>query len=584
MPDGTSIGWASDRCLLVGWPGEAVPADDVHGALARLRSARIEGLRDLTPGWASIMLTFDPAGLDPKRAEQQAREAMNAGEDRGRRREKYAFDRVRPGRSPELSVPLPSSAFKPSPRLVEVPVCYEGPCAPDIEDVARRNGLTPAEVVALHSGADYVVRLIGFSPGFAYLDGLPQRLSTPRLDLPRTRVPAGSVGIAGGQTGVYPHATPGGWRLIGRTPLCLFDPIRDPPALLGTGDRVRFVAVSLSRFQAMQEESAGAIQPSSRGPTPEAAGPAMRVEIPGLLTTVQDLGREGFGGMGVPNGGAADSISYRLGNRLVGNEDGAPALEMTLLGGTFQFCGDARLVLAGGSLDAWIEGANGESRPVAVWTPIDVRAGERLRVGAMASGCRAYLCVAGGVIVPRVLGSASTHVGAGFGGHEGRALRIGDWLWFGSGSSRGRRALSSDQRAVLDESFSRRVIRAVEGAHARMFDSAAVDAFWRSEFVVSRQSDRMGLRLEGSVIASPGAGRLPSEPMPRGAVQVPEGGRPIVLMPDHPTTGGYPVIACAATVDLPALGQLRPGDRITFERVSIAGALALLRQQEIGIR
>lgn len=584
MPDGTSIGWVSDRCLLVRWRDEAVAADCLHAAAARLWAARLDALRDVTPAWASVMLTFDAARLDPASAEDRVRGALDTEAGRGERSEQAdrAFPPSEAGFLP--CPPAHSPAFHASPQVVEIPVCYEGACAPDIEDVARMNNLTPTEVAALHSGAEYVVRFIGFSPGFAYLDGLPERLSTPRLDQPRTRVPAGSVGIAGSQTGVYPHATPGGWRLIGRTPLRLFDPMRDPPALLGTGDRVRFIAISWTRFQAMQEESAGAIQPSSRGPTPKAAGPAMRVEVPGLLTTVQDLGREGFGGMGVPIGGAADSMSYRLGNRLVGNEDGAPALEMTLLGGTFQFCRAACLVLAGGSLDARIEGADGESRPVAVWTPIDVRAGERLRIGAMASGCRAYLCIAGGVIVPRVLGSASTHVGAGFGGHEGRALRNGDSLWLGGALARERRALSSVERAALDESFSRRVIRAVEGAHARMFDPAAVDAFWRSEFVVSRQSDRMGLRLEGPVIASPGAGRWPSEPMPRGAVQVPEGGRPIVLMPDHPTTGGYPVIACAATVDLPALGQLRPGDRIRFERVSIVEALALLRQQEIGIR
>jgi inhibitor of KinA len=135
-------------------------------------------------------------------------------------------------------------------KTVEIPVCYGGEFGPDIADVAERAGMTELQVAALHARADYQVHAIGFTPGFPYLGGLPAALSTPRRSAPRTRVPAGSVGIGGGQTGVYPVASPGGWQLIGRTPLRLFQPDRNPAALLRNGDRVNFKAISLAEFEA----------------------------------------------------------------------------------------------------------------------------------------------------------------------------------------------------------------------------------------------------------------------------------------------------------------------------------------------
>ena len=135
-------------------------------------------------------------------------------------------------------------------RVVEIPVCYGGELGPDLGDVAARAGVSLNEVVALHAGADYLVHAIGFAPGFAYLGGLPEKIHAPRRATPRTAVPAGTVGIGGAQTGVYPHATPGGWNLIGRTPLRLFDAGRDEPALLRAGDRVRFRAIGAEEFAA----------------------------------------------------------------------------------------------------------------------------------------------------------------------------------------------------------------------------------------------------------------------------------------------------------------------------------------------
>lgn len=298
---------------------------------------------------------------------------------------------------------------------------------------------------------------------------------------------------------------------------------------------------------------------------------------PGMLTTVQDGGRFGHAAMGVPESGAADALALRIGNRMVGNAAGAAALEMTLMGGTFAFERDAVVSLAGGNTRAVLESGSGV-RPAGLGA-MRVGAGERLRVGPVVRGVRTYLCVRGGIAVPAALGSCSTCLAAAFGGLDGRALRKGDVLSIGDAAAREPVEAAPVAAAVIEETLSRRTLRAVDGAQAAEFDDGAARRFWSSAFTVSSRSDRVGIRLEGS-IGEAGAGRMRSEGMPCGAVQVPPGGEPIALMVDHPTTGGYPVIACVASVDLPVLGQLRPGDTVRFERVTQAVALAALAERE----
>ena len=206
------------------------PCEDATAAvlalLARLRARPPAGVLDLKPAYASLLVVFDPRETTHGELEREI--------------------------APLL--PPPGLGLAAASRTVDVPVCYAGDLAPDLDDVARHAGLAPAEVVALHSGATYRVAFLGFSPGFAYLLGLPPRLATPRLPAPRLSVPAGSVGIAGPQAGLYPRATPGGWRLVGRTPLALFDVARDPAALLAPGDAVRFVPVGRDEYDRMAGE------------------------------------------------------------------------------------------------------------------------------------------------------------------------------------------------------------------------------------------------------------------------------------------------------------------------------------------
>ncbi len=307
---------------------------------------------------------------------------------------------------------------------------------------------------------------------------------------------------------------------------------------------------------------------------------SLRVFKPGLFTTVQDGEREGLGYLGIPCGGGADSFSLRLGNRLVGNRDSAAAIEVTLTGCVVDVDGRCRVVVVGGDAPVTIWRANGGAESVGIGAAAELACGDRLGIGTLRTGARAYLCVAGGIDVPIVLGSRSTCQAGGFGGFEGRALRAGDRLEIaGAGGDappgtdivRVREAL----RALVDAPS----LRAVEGAHASMLGRGG-EAFWAVEFTVSNRSDRTGVRLGGVTIDSGHDGRLPSEGMPPGAVQVPGGGEPIVLGVDHPTTGGYPCIACVIGADMPVVGQLRPGRRVRFERVTRPEALAFHHARE----
>ena len=200
----------------------------VRAAARRIRGDPPPGFVDLVPAFVSIVVHYDPI--------------IAAREEDGR-----PHDRVVNFLREQL-VDLDVETLD-APRVVELPVCYGGDdLGPDLDDVARVHGLTPDEVIQLHSGAEYLVYMIGFMPGFAYLGGLPERIATPRRKTPRTAVPAGTVGIGGRQTGVYPLVSPGGWNLIGRTPVKIFDIARAEPTLLGTGDRVRFRPMTRAEF------------------------------------------------------------------------------------------------------------------------------------------------------------------------------------------------------------------------------------------------------------------------------------------------------------------------------------------------
>ena len=299
----------------------------------------------------------------------------------------------------------------------------------------------------------------------------------------------------------------------------------------------------------------------------------IQVQEPGLFTTVQDLGREGFGPMGVSASGAADAVSLRLGNRLVGNAEGEAGLEMTLLGGTFVFPEGGIVSLTGSDFGATVEGAQ-----AALWASMEVKPGQTLRLGPTRSGARCYMCVRGGIEVELFLGSASTHILSGLGGHEGRSLRKGDMLKIGpaNGAAAERRLSANALKHILP----RKVLRVTPGPQNDWFPEAARRAFYASRYRVAEESNRMGIRLEGGAVPEVAGGKMISEGVSLGAIQVPEGGQPIILFVEQQTTGGYPKIANVISADFHSLGQLRPRDEIRFERVDWETARALLREQE----
>ncbi|SRR5579883_117521 len=203
----------------------------VHAAAARLRAAHLPGMVDIAPSYAGLLLRFDPLAWEDALADESAHARLLA-----------SVETI-------LRDPCTTARF-PQTRVVEIPVCYSSEFGPDLDEAARQAQLSARDFIARHTAADYSVAMVGFAPGFPYLLGLDPILHVPRRATPRTRVPAGSVAIGGAQTGIYPRELPGGWRIIGRTPLRLFDPQRDPPCLLAPGDRVRFRAIDADEFSA----------------------------------------------------------------------------------------------------------------------------------------------------------------------------------------------------------------------------------------------------------------------------------------------------------------------------------------------
>ena len=284
----------------------------------------------------------------------------------------------------------------------------------------------------------------------------------------------------------------------------------------------------------------------------------IHVVSPGMQTTVQDMGRFGWAHYGVSASGAADALALRAGNLLVGNAENAPALEMTLSGGTFEFQSDAVIALTGSDFGAALP----------LWTPIEMKAGDTLRCGPTRSGARCYLAVRGGIAIPKVMGSASTHVVTGIGG---RPLKKGDVLPIGNEAVRKPRPAARN----VPEFLRGGTLRVTAGPQASWFDTG-----WLAEsYSLSEECNRMGLRLRGPAIPSH-PGHMLTEGVALGAIQVPPDGQPIILFVEHQTTGGYPKPANVVSADFWVLGQLRPRDQVRFEEVSMEDAVELLRDQE----
>ena len=290
---------------------------------------------------------------------------------------------------------------------------------------------------------------------------------------------------------------------------------------------------------------------------------------PGMLTTVQDLGRWGFQSRGVPVSGVLDWYSHRMANRMVGNDSARATLEVTLIGPHVRFDAETAFAVAGAEFRLTLDDA-----PIDMNRAVHARPGAILRFGERGRGARAYLALSGGIEVPPVLGSRSTHVLTAMGGHEGRALKAGDALQHGARSN-GPHRITKNGNTGFDPLFT-------GGVRLRMIpvDDRLAAQLTPRRFVISPRSDRMGYRLEGPAIAAAPSGELISAAVPTGAIQVPPAGHPILLMNDHATTGGYAIAGTVIAADLPLAGQLAPGDWVEFGECSIDAAMAALRERE----
>ena len=533
---------ASDRALLV----EAADLDEAMRWNAAWSD--IPGVVERVPGARTVLVRFDPLQTT---AEQLTALLRQTTSDAGAAAHADA---------------------------VTIPVHYDGA---DLDEVARMLDVSRDELVNRHLAARWRVAFTGFAPGFGYLVGDDPLFDVPRRASPRTRVPAGSVALAGAFTGVYPRESPGGWQLIGRTDAVMWNAHRDPPALLTPGTRVRFVRVesdadAVDAVDAAAPHVSGGSAAERRVEAPSAAsevgqgpaievgqGPAVEVVQPGLQLLVQDLGRPGLGALGVSASGAADRTALRDANRAVGNAPGAAALE-SVGAATLRFRGDGVAVVTGAVGELRMTDAAGEARPIAHGIPFATYDGDQLAIGTPTQGLRYVIAVRGGIDVPHALGSSSTDT---LGGLGPAPLASGDIVPIGSDAVDAvdvfpwQRALpASGDLLELDITL---------GPRDHWFTPEALRVLTAQEWLVTQQADRVGIRLHGDLpLQRAIEGELPSEGAVTGAIQVPAGGQPVLFLADHPVTGGYPVVGALTDACLDVAGQLPPGARVRFRVVS----------------
>lgn len=305
------------------------------------------------------------------------------------------------------------------------------------------------------------------------------------------------------------------------------------------------------------------------------------VHKPGILTTMQDLGRRGKQDVGVPVSGAIDDIAFRLANAILGNDPGAAALEITLIGPKLEFTTANWIAISGADLSPSLIRAETSPSAIEMNKAVRVESGDIIEFGKRRSGLRAYLAVGGGFQAEELFGSVSTHVRSGLGGLEGRAIKSGDRLYLTDNQPEPPAPFDIPHWSKVLTAEGTVLVRFSYGREYSQFTDDSLDAFVTQSFSILPQSDRMAYRLKGpSIRRLPGLPDILSEAVTFGTVQVPPSGQPIILMADRQTTGGYPRIAQISQVDLPILAQLPPGQRLKFRRITLGESQALLLRRE----
>lgn len=554
-----SVLWAGERALLVEFGSLA----EVMAFHRDILDKPLIGQRESVPAARTVLLSF-----------RTRRDAVSASRTVRRRKPKSGMDREA--------------------RQLEIAVHYDGA---DLVRAAELIGMSEEALIAWHTNTDWVGAFGGFAPGFTYC--VPAELTrrrrprrselpptVPRLDTPRTRVPAGAVAIAGEFSAVYPRSSPGGWQLIGTTDAEMWNTQRSEPALVRPGDRVRYVAAAESI------RVSDRLSRTSRA-GPPAADAALSVDHPGAQTLVQDTGRIGMRELGVTRSGAADRSAARQANQLVGNDDAAPVFEV--LYGGLELTAQQTLVLAVTGADTVVEvtspaaqqtsnmavtgtgverapQVSDETRQVAARAPFWLFPGERLRLAAPSRGIRSYVAVSGGLAAPQVLGSAATDTLSGLGPVPAAAGESFSLI----GATSRFVGIADVARTALPEPGVSTVLRFVPGPRHDWFAAAkgrpsGLQQLQMTRWWVSQDADRVGIRFQAQSpeenLVRSREDELRSEPMVHGALQVPPSGEPVVLLADHPVTGGYPVIGVVVRADLGLAAQLPPEAEVRFVAV-----------------
>jgi KipI family sensor histidine kinase inhibitor len=557
----------SETVLLISFGHEiSLPLhEQVMQAKSKIESNPFNGLIETVPAYNCLAVHYNPLQVakknnsNPETVEQIINTILETG-------------------SPVFSQKKPS--------ILTIPVCYDESLGIDLNELSETLQLSIEEIIHLHSRKIYKVFMTGFTPGFPYMGIVDERLITKRKSSPRLKVEVGAVAIAGSQTGIYPFPTPGGWNIIGRTPLLLFNRSKPDPFFLKAGDQVRFTPITKEEFEQYIDTTAiekkEPINYSSLATKKqEAAKQIIQLEQCGFLTTIQDAGRNGHLQYGVPQTGAMDSYSMKLANLLTGNQENTPVLEITQSPHLFRIMKDCLVAFTGGGLQPI---ADGNELPL--FECLFIKEGTTIELKKQIPGFRLYMAVGGGFEAERFLGSCSTDITISAGGFKGRALKKEDVLCqqhaLNAAQTHLQTVLNNRVRLQLNinTGFVTAIkIRVVKGIEWHYLTEDAQQMIWDQPFTISPQSSRMGYRLKANSLTARQSCDIISSPVTTGTVQLTSSGELIVLMADAQTVGGYPRVLQVINADLRILAQKKPGDTITFEEVSLKEAEEILVQQ-----
>ena len=493
-------------------------------------------------------------------------------------------------------------------KLVEIPVVYDGE---DLDDVAALLKIDREEVIRRHTESHYQVAFCGFAPGFAYLTGGDPIFNVPRRASPRKSIPAGSVALAGKFGGVYPQPSPGGWQLIGRTNVKMFDLDRDPPSLLKPGDRVHFVDVTkdysarpegATNFSLSRNDEAGkstperanskALKSSASTKAAEANEKASLAKTGGhddngrsateatpkpqenavfkLVTTLmpvtfQDRGRLYQSSQGLSPSGALDQKAMANANRLVGNSLEQPVLEFTYGNARIKALQPSVIAFTGANLPITIKSAKGKVFVFEKNIPLAIDEGDEIILGRPLAGFRSYMALRGGFKVEPVLKSASFDSLSNLGP---KPLSAGDNIFIANNSALRPVLLSLDDPYFLPEAGDNVVLDVVMGPRTDWFTEQSIAMFLEKPWQVTAASNRIGIRLQSDAhLERSRSDELPSEGTVTGAIEVPANGEPVLFLRDRPVTGGYPVIANLVEDQIDLAAQIPIGASIRFRAV-----------------